>query len=216
MDKMYKEVPESFPGTLKLVQNNETGELSLNPNYRQLCGGENKELDYFVTRIMPAMNPGVSKFATRKHVDLISDMYTVADEAYGLLILHNEHHIWEKQVLMIKSGAKGKHLKKENKKFCSGRSGNKQGWTEEGIQLFHSLRQQVKAIRQTTKKNEETIRERFRNKMFENTTQPSTETLRLSESVTVYEYDDDLDENLSNIFHLANEEMKEVNHRFSS
>ena len=67
------------------------------------------------------------------------------DGAYGLLAIYNEHHVWEEEEVMKQNGVKGTMIKKQ-KQFCSGKSGNKHGWSDAGLNLFNSLCHQVEAI----------------------------------------------------------------------
>ena len=51
-------VPESFPGTLGLVEDPNNGEeVVINPAYRNYSTTSNNEFDYFVTRMLPSINP---------------------------------------------------------------------------------------------------------------------------------------------------------------
>merc|ERR1712194_465804 len=108
--------------------------------------------------ILSGSNPNVTKFNEKKYKDLISDIYSVADEAFGLLIIYNEWHVWQKQDEQIK---KGESITREQKRFCDGKSGNRQGWTLEGIKLYNSLCRQVSVRRNETKNEELMIRKRF-------------------------------------------------------
>ena len=149
-------VPESFPGTILLKMHN--GKITLDPKYRKYNEGKNEEFDYFTRQILAVSNPNVNKYKERKYKDLISDIYTVADEAFGLLIIYNECHVWRKQDKQIK---RGESVTRERKRFCDGKSGNRQGWTAEGIKLFNSLCKQVSIRRNETKNEELMIRNRF-------------------------------------------------------
>ena len=39
--------------------------------------------------------------------ELISDIYSVTDKAFGLLVIYNEHHVWKEQEVMQQNGRKG-------------------------------------------------------------------------------------------------------------
>lgn len=152
-------VPDSFPGSIGLVANDE-GKVILNPAYRIDNGTENKEFHYFIQRILSAINPMKSRFVERKCKDLVSKIYSITDEAFGLLIIYNEHHLWMDQEEMKKQGDKGTKMRKR-KRFCDCRSGNKQGWSLEGFALFNSLCHQIKTRREETIDMEEIIRNMF-------------------------------------------------------
>ena len=74
---------------------NKPDNVILNPDYRR--NSENDDFKYFVSRILPAMNPSKSKFSTSKTHSVLSDIFTPCDEAYGLLLIHNELHVWKQQ-----------------------------------------------------------------------------------------------------------------------
>ena len=149
-------VPESFPGTISLKKHK--GKIILDPKYRKYNECKNEEFDYFTRQILAVSNPNVNKYKERKYKDLISDIYTVADEAFGLLIIYNKCHVWRKQDKQIK---RGESVTRERKRFCDGKSGNRQGWTSEGIKLYNSLCKQVNVRRNETKNEELMIRKRF-------------------------------------------------------
>ena len=149
-------VPESFPGSI-LLQRIE-GKLSLHPLYRNYGGNKNEVFDYFARQILLVSNPSFNRYNERCGNELISEIYTVPDEAFGLLIIYNECHVWQKQVEQKKRKEK---VTRNRKRFCDGKSGNRQGWTSEGITLFHSLCIQVRDRRKETKEEEVLIRKKF-------------------------------------------------------
>ena len=139
---MANKVPVTFPGTVKLqetlIVNGDGQKVVINPEYRREV---NEEFYYFVTRILPAMNPSVSNYKKDKNKKLISEIFSVADEAFGLVMLHNEYDVWK--------GHYSKASKDNNhrKKFLDSKSGRKDGWTEEGKNLFYELCEEVKKLR---------------------------------------------------------------------
>ena len=95
--KKIGKVPSTFPGTVGLlVSDNNDGIASLVNQYRRYGEEKNEEFYYFVTRILPAINPGAD-FKRLMKEKLISDIFSVTDEAFGLIILHNEYHVWVSQ-----------------------------------------------------------------------------------------------------------------------
>ena len=92
-------MPEHFPGTVGLVENPECdNKIIINPNYRQYTVAEEDEDFYnFVTRILAAINSASSDFRQRKEKQLISDILSVTDAAFGLILLYNKHHVWVHQ-----------------------------------------------------------------------------------------------------------------------
>ena len=123
--------------TIGLVNDND-GTIVLNPAYRT----NNDEFKYYRSRILAAINPTYSKFSQQKCRDLLSDIYSVTDKAFGLLVIYNKHQVWKDQEEMKRQGNKGKTIKKR-KRFCSGNSRNRKGWSDTGMKLFSSLCRQV-------------------------------------------------------------------------
>ena len=137
-DNANDNVPDTFPGTIGLVTDDK-GAIVINPEYRS----DNTEFHYYINRIMAAINPTYRKFSQRKCRDLISEIYSITDEAFGLLVIYNEHQVWMDQEEMKMNGDKGKMIKKR-KRFCSGNSRSKQGWPDTGLDLFNSLFHPIK------------------------------------------------------------------------
>ena len=108
------------------------GSVIINPNYRR--DPENEDFKYFISRILPAMNPSKSKFSTSKTQSVLSDIFTPCDEAYGLLLIHNELHVWEQQEEVETEN-------QEKKRFTNGKLGN--GWSRQGRNLFTKLAQHI-------------------------------------------------------------------------
>ena len=158
-------VPGSFPGTIGLVTD-PTGESQaiISPGYRQYGNGDNKEFYYFVHRILPAINPGSNNFRQRKTTDLISDIFTVTDEAFGLILLHNEYHVWEDQQGRKGSNKTITNVEKKRKRYCDAKSGSREGWMREGKELFTELCLRIVELRkrpETGVRLEEMIREKI-------------------------------------------------------
>jgi len=133
-------VPATFPGTVGLAINEQTKAL-LHPSYRRykdisMNSNEFREFKYFLD-LLQKTNPRRHRFHQRQYL-LISEVFTASDEAFALMVLYNEHHVWKKQREMAKEGKKGNelHLKKE---FCNGKSGNKDGWSIEGLGFYQRL-----------------------------------------------------------------------------
>ena len=118
-----KKVPVQFPGCVELLEvssvlNGDASKVIINPEYRSEAS---KEFFYFVTHILPAMNPSVSNYKRDKNRKLISETFSVADEAFGLVMLYNEYDVWAGNTTTVT---------KENgqkKKFLDSKSGRKDG-----------------------------------------------------------------------------------------
>ena len=66
----------------------------------------------------------------------MSEMFTVSDEAFGLLMLLNKFDSWKAKAEEEKNGGKAQQI---NKKFVDGRSGNKEGWNPAGSNTHKRL-----------------------------------------------------------------------------
>ena len=146
-----------FPGTVAIVNDKVTNTL-LHPEYRRY-ENDNKEFNYFVTRLLARVSPHRTNFRTRKHVDLISDIFTVTDEAFVLFVLHNEYDVWEEQKKKMGEGKKGKELVMK-KRFCNSISGKKDSWCQSGMDLFCKLVGEVKYRRDESKELEKRMRDK--------------------------------------------------------
>ena len=91
------------------------------------------EFRYFAERILAAVDPRRNKFKDKKGMKPLREIYTVTDEAFGLLILLNELHCWE-AVADKEPGAKF-----VRKKFCDAKSGSKNGWSEKGLRVYNRI-----------------------------------------------------------------------------
>ena len=156
-----KKLPELFPASLGLLCDSETHGTILSPVYRRYKDGKNEEFDYFIDRIMAAMYPRIGRqFSEKKDRCLISDVYTVHDKAYALLVIYNEIDVWNMQATKMESGKKGTNIRKR-KKFCDGTSGNRQGWTRQGLNMYNRLCRELAERREESKEMEMKFRERF-------------------------------------------------------
>lgn len=158
----------TFPGTMGLSCGED--EL-LHRQYRRYDSAENEEFLYFLTRVLPAVNAKAkSEFENKKSIRLISDIYTTSDEAFALLVLYNEAHVWKQQynfeaqrINDTTNGNKKWKSPRYAKRFCDAKSGNKQGWSEEGQNVFNALCREVDRRRAepASKDLEEKIRAKF-------------------------------------------------------
>ena len=120
-DSANQKVPEDVPGTIGLVSDKKT-KIILNPDYRSY----NEEFDYFISRMLSAINPMFNKFGYRKK-ELRSEIYSASDEAVGLLVIYNEHHVWKEQEVTKYNGRKGTMIKKESDSFWERAGTNRNG-----------------------------------------------------------------------------------------
>ena len=81
-------------------------------------------------------------------------MFTIEDEAFGIILVHNEVERWIDQLEDNSATTSTCSVqkddldsKKTNKRFCDPKSGNRDGWTKEGIELFNYLCGEVQKLR---------------------------------------------------------------------
>ena len=159
-------VPISFPGSIELVTDPSKGieKAIINTKYRYYGNADNEDFYYFLCHILSAINPACSNFKQRKTTDLISDIFSVTDEAFGLMVIHNEYHVWE-DIRSRKAGSSGNATElKKRKRYCDANSGRRDGWMKEGQLLFDKLCRRVHDLREqpeTGRELEEMMRNRF-------------------------------------------------------
>ena len=102
----------------------------LKATHRRLDGSIAPEFRCFMDRIMPAISPSRSCHNKYKGIKTLSEMFTVRDEAFGLLMLLNEFDSWKAKANEESTGEKAGYT---TKRFVDGRSGNKEGWNMAGI-----------------------------------------------------------------------------------
>ena len=112
-----------------------TDDAMMSAEYRNYSNADNEDFYYFLTRILSAINPANNNFKQRKDKELINDIFLVTDEAFGLMIIYNEHNEWKNQRERKLNGT----VDLNRKRFCDAISGSRQGWMEEGQELFNDL-----------------------------------------------------------------------------
>lgn len=157
---MVNNIPENFPdGVLKENVNWDPAlgeaKYTIDPEYRT------KSSDgflYFATKLLPCVNARRTNFRVKRRKEVLSKIFTVSDEAYGLALLINEYESYQYK------------LRKENdsgrrpiKPFTSSTSGIKTGWNENGRRTYLNLYETVKTLRedQKSKDIENTMLEGF-------------------------------------------------------
>ena len=73
-------------------------------------------------------------------------MFTVSDEAFGLLMLLNEFDSWKAKANEESTGEKAGCT---TKRFVDGRSGNKEGWNVAGINTYKRLCKNLVKLRES-------------------------------------------------------------------
>ena len=138
-------MPDDFPNDLGLYNllpndNNDDPQATSASSYRTQC---NAHFYYFVTRMLSAVNNKITNFEAKKANILFGEIFTVSDEAYALIILINELHVWKEQIKEKKNQNKN-NLKR---KFVSPRSGKKDSWSNEGRIMYNNLCRKIKDLR---------------------------------------------------------------------
>ena len=139
-DRRDKTIPDSFPGAVVInIKKDENGNY-LSPHYRRQ---QSEEFKYFYNRILSAINPQIMMWDKVKGLEPLSEIFSVTDEAFALVMLFNELHCWEEtaQIRERNNWVKSKNEPKikGQKKFTEPASGRKQGWDRSGIKLFHRV-----------------------------------------------------------------------------
>jgi len=83
-------IRRDFPGSVGLVDPGDGSGMIINPNYRHYgTDADNEEFQYFVTRILSSINPAITNFKGNFINNMISEMFSIEDEAFGLILVHN-------------------------------------------------------------------------------------------------------------------------------
>ena len=138
--------------------------MKLNKEYRKDC--KNSEVLWFFENILAAINPAVTNFRSKKYKEPISQIFSVSDEAYALLIVENEYERWKDQIKAGKDGKKS-FMRKKYVDYKSGKKGDS-SWSLRGRKLFTYLCKTVDELRksdETGKQFEENLMKHYRKEM---------------------------------------------------
>ena len=84
-------IPNSFPGTVAIVDDKVNNTL-LHPGYRKYDNADDENFNYLVTRLLPTVTTGkLGGYNSRKTEHLVSEIFTVTDEAFVLFVLFNKY-----------------------------------------------------------------------------------------------------------------------------
>ena len=133
-------MPRSFPGSLLVSED------GIDKNYRLYERDGNEEFEYFVTRLVERVRPRQTKFGQKKSTKRISEIFTPSDEAYALLVLHNELELWTHQIKMKTTEGKSGRQLRGKKTFTDCNGGV--GWNREGIRLMAKVMTQIRLRRE--------------------------------------------------------------------
>lgn len=158
-----KTMPMNFPDGVLTVRkdydptsNGESQKYDIHPTYRD----DESAFVFFATTFLPLVNNSFNNFKHKKGKKVISEIFTVSDEAYALLMLINDlpGMDWRKR------GKPEEEPAQTRKPFTSGDSGDQTGLNEHGRKVFGELHEQLRALRKTSRSKElkESLRSRFR------------------------------------------------------
>lgn len=117
----------------------------LESSYREK-GHNDKHFRYFIGRVMPAVNANITRYNRRKGKDLLSEIFTVSDEAYALTLLDNYEERWRRQSETEKSDWNKEGFPKP--KYTDCKSGRKaQTWSKEGMETYNKWCHKIKEMR---------------------------------------------------------------------
>jgi len=159
-DKDNGKLPKGFPGVLAVDINNKD---YVHPDYRSSATKIPEEFVYFCDKLMPHVDTRrKSRFTMEERAEKpMRQIYSTSDEAFGLLVLHNELDAWDEMHKKRKENKSGRELR-TSRKFCSCMDGK--GFSNTGRLMFRVLEVQVGKLRntKTSKKLEKSLREKFR------------------------------------------------------
>lgn len=130
-DKFWEKICIKVNGDGKNID-----DYRLPEGYRQIPTDEFK---FFVEKILAAVNPKQNNFRRNKTRKTLSNIFSVSDETFALLMLLNEEKVWQKK--------RNNDGKPEGKRFTGSRDGEKYGWSLMGRQLYTSIHSQLKELR---------------------------------------------------------------------
>ena len=149
-------LPTGFPGTVKVhFDKKKSPMVKLHEDYRRYeYGHGDEDFLWFVENVLSAQNASKTKFAQRKSTKTVSEIFSVADEAFGLVVLLNELKCWEmdwkKQEREKQRNAANEPVE-VSKLFFKRKSGKKKPWEDLSMMVHRKLCVQV------TKRGEEEV-----------------------------------------------------------
>ena len=172
-------VPDDFPGVLKINTTNKDEPL-LSKHYGKYGAEGKAEFEYFVKTLLAEIQPKRTRFKRLRGHETISDCFTASDEAFALIVLDNELHVWNHQIQKRKGSSwKQSDLRMEKKYMKRCVSGGKCGWSKEGKKIYKRLTDEIVAQRKAgwREQDERKYMDKFREEMG---LQPLSTTMRLA------------------------------------
>ena len=144
-------LPKGFPGTVKVsFDQSQNPIVKLHEDYRRYeYGHGDEDFLWFVENVLSAQNASKTKFAQRKATQTVSEIFSVPDEAFGLVVLLNELHCWETDWNNQENKRKGnkktgnEHKHDVRKLFVNRKSGKKDPWDDIGKMVYKELCKQI-------------------------------------------------------------------------
>ena len=115
---------------------------------------------YFADRILPSINAEVTKYhGEKKCLVRMSNVFSVTDEAYVLLMVENYHERWVSLAQKKNSNDEGGEGVQESrikraKYTCSSQGNIHAGWEEKGILRFNEIAGMIKNQRKDKTRND--------------------------------------------------------------
>ena len=172
-------VPDSFPGVLKINTTNKDEPL-LPKHYGKYGLDGTPEFEYFVKTLLSEVQPKRTRYKRLRVQETISDRFTASDEAFALIVLDNELHVWDEQIEKKKGSRwKKNDLRMEKKYMKRHGSSGKCGWSKAGQKIYKRLTDEIVAQRKAgwREQDERKHKNKFREEMG---LEPSSTTMRFS------------------------------------
>ena len=171
-------VPESFPGVLKLNTTNQKEPL-LSKSYGRFSVDGIPEFEYFIKTLLSEVQPKRTRYKRARGQETISKCFTASDEAFALIVLDNELHVWDQQFEKKKgTSCKKIDLRMEKKYMKRHGSSGKCGWSKAGQNIYKRLTDEIVAQRKAgwREQDERKYKDKFREEMG---LQPASTTMHL-------------------------------------
>ena len=166
-DREEDKIPKSFPGVLMMNPNMKQKPF-LHDQHREYGKNGNAEFEHFVKHLLACIHPRRTKFkcANQRCTTPMNQAFTASDEAFGLMALANELHVWDEQMRLKKEDINIKRLSPKHhpemcKKHTVLHAKQQCGWTQEGKLYYKLLEHEVHAARKAKEGSEEKFMLKF-------------------------------------------------------
>eukprot|EP00980_Cylindrotheca_fusiformis_P005094 scaffold1082_cov79-Cylindrotheca_fusiformis.AAC.2 len=106
---------------------------------------------YFASRILPAINPKVTMYKSKQDTFLLSDCFTITDEALGVMLIDNYWERWERQFDNPDKKHEWKTSPYFRAKYTSATKGQRDdSWGKTGMEEFYKWCNKIKKLRMET------------------------------------------------------------------